>query len=211
MPMLASHLYTADDFRSRARAEHLIDPPHGYGDHYLNPDLADLILGQQLRDAAVLIPIVDHPEGASLILTKRADSLRSHSGQIAFPGGRIDPEDVSPEAAALRESEEEIGLAPEKVEVIGRMPDYVSGSGYRIAPVFGIVSPGFRLSINPDEVDAAFEVPLSFLMDPANHSRLSRTWQDRQRYFYAMPFGERYIWGVTAGIIRTLYERLYAE
>jgi len=202
--------YTAEDFRARASAEHLIDPPHGYGDHYLNPDLTDLILGQTLRDAAVLVPIVDHPEGATLILTKRSEALRSHSGQIAFPGGRIDPEDATAEAAALRETEEEIGLSPDRIEVIGRMPDYVSGSGFRIAPVFGIVRPGFSLTINPDEVDAAFEVPLAFLMDPANHNRESRVWQERQRYFYTMPFGERYIWGVTAGIIRTLYERLYA-
>jgi 8-oxo-dGTP pyrophosphatase MutT (NUDIX family) len=153
---------------------------------------------------------VDHADGASVILTQRTQSLRSHSGQIAFPGGRIDPEDASPEAAALREADEEIGLLPNAVDVVGRMPDYSTGSEYRIAPVLGIVQPGFDLRINPDEVDAAFEVPLAFLMDPANHRRESRLWQEKERFYYTMPFGERFIWGVTAGIIRTLYERLYA-
>jgi 8-oxo-dGTP pyrophosphatase MutT (NUDIX family) len=172
--------------------------------------MRDLIVRGGLRDAAVLIPVVDRREGASVILTKRTEKLRSHSGQVAFPGGRIDPTDPTPEYAALRETEEEIGLAPSYIEVVGRMPDYVSGSGFRIAPILSVVRPDFRLSINPDEVDDAFEVPLAFLMDPRNHTRDSRIWQERERYFYTMPFGERHIWGVTAGIIRTLYERLYA-
>lgn len=204
-------LYSAADFRARATAQQLIEPPHGYGDHSFNPDLTDHILGQTLRDAAVLIPVVDHPDGATMILTKRSEALRTHSGQIAFPGGRVDPEDASPEDAALREAQEEIGLSPRLVDVIGRMPPYVSGSGFRIVPVFGIIRPGFSLAINRAEVDSAFEVPLSFLMDPTNHTRNSRIWQERERFFYEMPFGDRYIWGVTAGIIRTLYERLYAS
>ncbi|HRP78502.1 MAG TPA: CoA pyrophosphatase [Aquamicrobium sp.] len=202
-------LFTAEDFRRRAAAETGPFAQNDYGDHLLNPDLRDMIVRDGLRDAAVLIAIVDHREGASVILTKRAERLRSHSGQIAFPGGRLDPTDPTPEYAALRETEEEIGLAPGLIEVVGRMPDYVSGSGFRIAPILSVVKPGFRLTINADEVDDAFEVPLSFLMDPANHNRDSRIWQERERYFYTMPFGDRYIWGVTAGIIRTLYERLY--
>jgi 8-oxo-dGTP pyrophosphatase MutT (NUDIX family) len=169
-----------------------------------------LILREGLRNAAVLIPVVDHRDGASVILTKRTETLRSHAGQIAFPGGRLDPTDPTPEYAALRETEEEIGLSPDEIEVVGRMPDYVTGSGFRIAPILSVVKPGFHLTINEDEVDDAFEVPLAFLMDPANHNRDSRIWQEQERYFYTMPFGERYIWGVTAGIIRTLYERLYA-
>ncbi len=202
--------FTAEDFRRRAAAKREPFADSDYGDHRLNPDLRDLIVREGLRDAAVLIPVVDRREGASVILTKRTEKLRSHSGQVAFPGGRIDPTDPTPEYAALRETEEEIGLAPSYIEVVGRMPDYVSGSGFRIAPILSVVRPDFRLSINPDEVDDAFEVPLAFLMDPRNHTRDSRIWQERERYFYTMPFGERHIWGVTAGIIRTLYERLYA-
>lgn len=202
--------FTADDFRRRASAERA---PHGatdYGDHRLNPDLASLFVHDGLRDAAVLVPVVDHGGEAGVILTKRAETLRSHSGQIAFPGGRIDATDPTPEDAALRETEEEIGLTADFIEIVGRMPDYVSGSGFRIAPVLAVVRPGFLLTLNQDEVDDAFEVPLGFLMNPANHNRESRVWQDRERFFYTMPFDDRYIWGVTAGIIRTLYERLYA-
>lgn len=211
MLRMPSHrLFTAEDFRRRAA--HEIGPfaDADYGDHRLNPDMRDMIVRDGLRDAAVLIPVVDRGDEASVILTKRTEKLRSHSGQISFPGGRLDATDPTPEYAALRETEEEIGLAPRFIEVVGRMPDYVSGSGFRIAPVLSIVQPDFHLTINPDEVDDAFEVPLSFLMDPANHNRDSRIWQDKERYFYTMPFGERHIWGVTAGIIRTLYERLYA-
>lgn len=164
----------------------------------------------KLRDAAVLIPVVDYGDHTRMILTKRTEKLRSHSGQISFPGGRIDATDPTPEFAAMREAEEEIGLTPDYVDVVGRMPDYVSGSGFRIAPILAVVRPGFSLKINADEVDDAFEVPLGFLMDPANHNRESRIWQNRERYFYTMPFGERYIWGITAGIIRNVYERLYA-
>lgn len=208
MDAVAAKPFSADDFRLRAARQNGDDAD--YGDHRLNPDLRDLIVRPGLRDAAVLIPIVDHGGEANMLLTKRTEKLRSHSGQVAFPGGAIDPTDASPEDAAVRETLEEIGLGAADIEVVGRMPDYVSGSGYRIAPVLGVVRPDYFLTINEDEVDDAFEVPLSFLMDPANHRRESRIWQDRERFFYTMPFGERYIWGVTAGIIRTLYERLYA-
>jgi 8-oxo-dGTP pyrophosphatase MutT (NUDIX family) len=158
----------------------------------------------------VLIPVVDRGEEATVLLTKRTEKLRSHSGQVAFPGGGIEPIDSTAEDAALRETFEEIGLPASAVEVIGRMPDYVAGSGYRIVPVLGVVTPPFDLVINEHEVDVAFEVPLGFLMNAANHKRESRIWQDKRRFYYTMPYGERLIWGVTAGIIRTLYERLYA-
>lgn len=210
METKASPVFSAEEFRRRAARQSGPRGPEDYGDHGLNPDMKSLIMRPNLRDAAVLIPVVGHADGASVILTQRAEALRNHSGQVAFPGGRIDPEDASAEAAALREAEEEIGLDRRAVEIVGRMPDYSTGSGYRIAPVLAVVRPGFVLTINPDEVDAAFEVPLSFLMDPANHRRESRMWNDRERFYYTMPFGERFIWGVTAGIIRTLYERLYA-
>lgn len=206
----ADTLFSAEDFRRRALTEREEPERDFYGDHRLNPESRDWVVRPNLREAAVMITAVDHHDGATLILTKRADHLRKHAGQIAFPGGSIDPEDASPEAAALREMEEEIGLDPAAVEVLGRLPDYSTGSGFRIAPVLGIVQPGFSLSINPVEVDAVFEVPLAFLMDPANHARNSLIFAERERFFYEMPFGERRIWGVTAGVIRTLYERLYA-
>ncbi len=201
--------FSAEDFRRRAARE---QAPHAveFGDHVLNPTIAHLIRPATLRDAAVLVPVVDRGADSTLLLTKRTEKLRSHSGQIAFPGGRIDPEDATAVHAALRETEEEIGLDASFIDVVGRMPDYVTGSGYRIAPVLATVRPGFLLTINEDEVDDAFEVPLSFLMDPVNHRRESRVWQEQERHFYTMPHGERYIWGVTAGIIRTIWERLYA-
>lgn len=182
-----------------------------HGDHLLNPDLDAMIAANPLRDAAVLVPIVDRGDEASVILTLRTANMRKHSGQVAFPGGAIDPEDdYQPEKAALRETHEEIGLEGRHVELIGRLPRYLTTTGYSITPVLGLVHPPFELAVNPAEVADVFEVPLSFLMDPANHRRESRIWQDKERFYYTMPFGDRFIWGVTAGIIRTLYERLYA-
>ena len=210
--MAAASPFSTDAFRERAQSQ----SPAGagepdYGDHRFNPGHPRLALnGARLRPAAVLVPIVDHGSEATVLLTKRAETLRNHTGQVAFPGGRIDATDPTPEHAALRETQEEIGLSDTFIDVVGRMPDYVSGTGYRIAPVLAVVRPGFHLSLNPHEVDAAFEVPLRFLMDPANHRQERRVWNDLEWMFYEMPYGEKYIWGVTAGIIRTLYERLYA-
>lgn len=180
------------------------------GDHILNPDLGPYARWEgPPRDAAVLIPIIEHGSEPTVILTVRTAHLSSHAGQIAFPGGKIDKEDHGPAAAAIREAEEEIGLEPKAVRLIGELSPYLTGSGFRVVPVVAEVSPDHRLVANPHEVDDVFEVPLSFLMDPANHLRQSRKWEGRDRYFYAMPFGERYIWGVTAGIIRSLYETVY--
>jgi len=202
--------FSAEDFRRRVARRNGPADGEDYGDHRFNPELREMILGARLRDAAVLVPVVDYPDGATLILTQRTEKLRHHSGQIAFPGGGIDPDDASAEAAALRETEEEIGLDRGFIEIVGRLPDYVSGSGFRVVPVLGVVRPGFILTLNEDEVNDVFEVPLSFLMDPANHAHKSKTWQGRERTFYEMPYGNRYIWGLTAGILRVLYERLYA-
>ncbi len=211
MDQMAAAPFSASDFRARvASRSRAVRQDEDHGDHRFNPGHPRLDFARPLRDAAVLIPIVDHAGGATMLLTKRAETLRSHTGQVAFPGGTIDAADPSPEATALRETAEEIGLDAGFIDLIGRMPDYVSGSGYRIAPVLSVVSPGFHLALNPDEVDAAFEVPLSFLMDTVNHRRDSRFWNDREWFFYEMPYGGQRIWGVTAGIIRTLYERLYA-
>lgn len=208
--MPAATDYSIADLRQRLGRETGPFGTDDHGDHHLNPALRHLIIKPDLRDAAVLVPVVERDGGPSVILTQRTESLRRHSGQVAFPGGRIDPEDATPEAAALRETHEEIGIAPDRVEVFGRMPDYLTGSGYRIAPVFGLVDPRVTMVANPDEVAAIFEVPLAFLMNPDNHVRQSRTWEGQERFFWTMPHDDRYIWGVTAGIIRTIYERLYA-
>lgn len=201
--------FSAAGFRARAaRASAPADL--AFGDHRWSGEAEPEVAPDSLRDAAVLVPVVDRGDaGATVLLTQRTATLRSHSGQIAFPGGRVDPDDASPEAAALREAKEEVGLDPDRVELVGRLPDYLTGSGYRIAPILGIVSPPFDLVLNPAEVDSVFETPLAFLMEPANHSRRSGIWKGRERSFYAMPWGERFIWGVTAGILRMLYERLY--
>lgn len=208
----SSPSYTIPDLRRRIAADSKTVEPDDYGDHRWNPDHPRLneMRGIKLRSAAVLIPVVDRPGEASVILTKRNEALRNHSGQVAFPGGRVDPSDPDAEHAALREADEEIGLHANQVEIIGRMPDYVSGSGYRIAPVIGIVRPELKLTPNPDEVETIFEVPLGFLMDPANHARNSREWNGIEWAFFDMPYGGQRIWGVTAGIIRSIYERYYA-
>lgn len=201
--------WSAEAFRAKAAGEAGRFAGGAYGDHRWNPDASGLFPLDGLRDAAVLVPVVDRGADAGLLLTKRTDTLRAHSGQIALPGGRIDPTDGSPEAAALREAREEIALDPADVQIVGRLPDYVTGSGYRIVPVLGVVAPDAALKPNPDEVAAIFEVPLRFLMDPANHRHESLVWKGHQRFYYAMPWEDWPIWGVTAGILRMLYERLY--
>ncbi|CUU42921.1 putative NUDIX hydrolase [Blastochloris viridis] len=160
------------------------------------------------RPAAVLVPVVMRPE-PTVLLTRRSSALPEHSGQIAFPGGKIDPDDSTPIAAALREAEEEIGLKPAHVAPLGFLDVYLSRTGYRILPVVAVVTPPFELKLNPREVAAAFEVPLAFLMAPEHHERHTRLWKGRERTYYAMPYGDHYIWGVTAGILRNLWERVY--
>lgn len=182
-----------------------------HGDHVLNPDIVAGLKPENLREAAVLIPVVDRGDSAGIILTRRTASMRQHSGQIALPGGAVDLEDGSPEVAAKREAMEEIGLADEFVETIGRLPPYLTTTGFRITPVLALVRSGYNLAINREEVDAAFEVPFDFLMNPENHVRESRVWQGKERFYFAMTYQEHYIWGVTAGIIRVLYERLHVE
>ncbi|PVE56874.1 CoA pyrophosphatase [Rhizobium rhizogenes] len=208
--------FSAADFRRRVLedgegvAEREDRDARDIGDHILNPSVRLSGEGIRLKDAAVLVPVIDDGDEARVIFTQRTKTLRNHSGQISFPGGGIDAQDRSPEEAALRETEEEIGMSRRFVETVGRMPDYISGTGFRIKPVLAVVRRGFTLTPNPAEVDEVFEVPLSFLMNPANHSRGSRMFQGRERFFYEMPYGERYIWGITAGIVRSIYERFYS-
>lgn len=203
--------FSAEEFRRRVIERIHPDRGDAVGDHVFNPEIAELFLAIERRPAAVLVPVIDRGPEATVLLTERTAHLSTHAGQIAFPGGRIDPDDASPEAAALREAEEEIGLGAEAIETLCLGPDYLTGSGFLIVPVIGIVRPDFELALNPHEVADAFEVPLSFLMDPANHRKGSRDWQGATRYFFEMPFEQRYIWGITAGILRVLYERLYED
>jgi 8-oxo-dGTP pyrophosphatase MutT (NUDIX family) len=204
---------TLDEFTTRARRHLRAEPPgpddprsDPKGDHALDIVKAS---GLEPKAAAVLVPVIAHPEETTVLLTQRATGLRSHSGQIAFPGGRLDEDDATPLAAALREAEEEIGLDARHVRPLGYLDAYLSGTGYLVTPVVALVAPGAPLSLNPFEVAETFEVPLGFLMDPARHEIHEREWKGRLRCYYAIPFGERYIWGVTAGIIHNLYERLY--
>ena len=199
-----------------ARASRLSAAPPGPGgplsnpggDHSLDPAGSAVAPPLPHRQAAVLVPIVARDDGLFVLLTKRALHLRDHSGQVAFPGGKIDPADPSPLAAALREAEEEIGLAPAAVRLLGYLDPYLSATGFLVIPVIGLVEGPLALAPNPEEVAEIFEVPLAHLMDPAQYHLKSRPWQGRVRYFYAVPFGEKLIWGVTAGILHNLYERL---
>ncbi len=160
------------------------------------------------RPAAVLAPIVARPEGLTVLLTLRASHLRAHSGQIAFPGGKIDLAET-PEAAALREASEEIGLEERFIEPLGWLDPYLTATGFRIAPLVALVDPSFSLVINRHEVAEVFEAPFAFLMDPSNHRLDQREWRGEVRKFYAMPHEGRYIWGATAGMLRNLYEKLF--
>jgi 8-oxo-dGTP pyrophosphatase MutT (NUDIX family) len=207
---------SSHDFFARVRARLSLDVPAALNDHAteatrgdldLDPDLWQRAGVQATRPAAVLVPVIDRPE-PQVLLTLRTE-LPSHPGQIAFPGGKIDPQDNSPAEAALREAAEEIGLARALIEPIGYLDLYLTFSGYRILPTVARVVPDYTLALCAAEVADAFEVPLAFLMDAQNHSLRSREWKGVTRRYYAMPFGERYIWGVTAGILRNLYERIY--
>lgn len=194
---------------SRSAGENETTAPSSRGDHRLDDALPFIADPSAIRPAAVLIPVVARPE-ATLLLTERAAGLAVHAGQIAFPGGRLEPGETAL-AAALREAQEEIGLAPELVSPLGALDPYLTGTGFRVTPIVALVDPAFHLVPNPIEVAHVFEAPLGFLMDPANHQIHSRELRGRMRRFYAMPWEGHYIWGATAGMIRILYERVYAR
>ena len=164
--------------------------------------------GKELVAASVLFPIVLREHGPTVLLTQRNDHLRDHPGQISFPGGRVEKSDLSPEHTALREAEEEIGLSPRPVEIVGFLPEYCTVTGYRITPVVGFLTPPFELRPDPSEVAEVFEVPLSFLLNPSNHERHSREDPNGTRHFFAVSYGRYFIWGATAGIIVTLAQAL---
>jgi 8-oxo-dGTP pyrophosphatase MutT (NUDIX family) len=213
-----SSSFSADAFSARARRRLSFDAARAKaaaagepaGDHALDPGLAtsaEAVVA--LRLAAVLIPVIAHSGEATVLLTQRTEHLPAHAGQIAFPGGKIEDDDVTPLSAALREAHEEVGLTPGHVDPIGYLRPYHTRTGFHIVPVVAMVRPGYTLTLDEREVADAFEVPLSFLMNPENHQRRSRVLLGARRYFFAMPYENRYIWGVTAGIIRELYKEVY--
>ena len=225
-PLLVSDPFSATGFRALAQrmlGEAANDEGydgHSPSDFDLNPEFLAGADGTQskapltealaaARPAAVLIPVLARPV-LTLLLTQRTAHLAAHAGQIAFPGGKTEPFDRDPLATALREAHEEIGLDPSFVEPLGTLDTYLTGTGFRITPVIALVAPGAPLTLDRNEVADTFEVPLPFLMDPANYQRHTRTIGGRERHFFAVPFGDRFIWGATAGILRNMHQRLFA-
>jgi len=213
-------IYTEPDFRVRATSalhhspsDAVFDPRTGRSwsrsDWDLNPEmLADFEVMAPARAAAVLVPVIARAE-LTVLLTERTAHLSTHAGQVAFPGGKVEDSDIDAVETAVRETEEEIGLSRTLVEPLGFLDGYRTGTGFLVTPVVALVKPDFVLALDPGEVASTFEVPLAFLMDPANHKHHSRPWRGRERHYYAMPFGEHYIWGATAGMLKNLHERLY--
>jgi len=212
--------FTEAGFRALARrglnaepSEAIFDPRSGQAlgpsDWDLNPELkGDLAVMTPPRAAAVLVPIMLRPS-LTVLFTQRSQDLPSHSGQISFPGGKVEPGDASALGCALREAREEIGLTPDFVEPLGYLDSYRTGTGFLITPAVALVRPDFAMQIDAREVAEVFEVPLAFLMDEANHRKASREWRGRQRSYYAMPYGGRYIWGATAGMLKNMHQRLF--
>ena len=185
----------------------LDDLPRGdeLGDHDLNPSLPR---ANPRRPAAVLVPLVERPDGHTVLLTRRGEHLHDHPGQVSFPGGRLDDTDRGPIDAALRETAEEIGLGREYVELAGLLDGYETVTGYGVTPVVGFIQPGFALTLDAFEVAEAFEVPLAFFLDEASRRIHSRLRDGRRRYYYAFEYADRYIWGATAGMLVNLQRRI---
>jgi len=182
--------------------------PAPVGDHDLNTaPRADA----PLTPAAVLVPLVARPAGLQVLLTQRTDHLHDHAGQVSFPGGRREHSDADSVETALRETREEIGLVEDFIEVVGLLDDYETGTGFRVTPVVSFVSEGFTLALDTFEVAEAFEVPLDYLFDPANHQTRSRDFNGRRRTYYVFEYRERMIWGATAGMLMNLYRRVSGE
>ena len=205
----------------RAHIVDRLEPHHVQGDRTVlaEPWNSDIKLNpggkpfmppmEELRQAAVLVPLVDRPGGMTVLLTIRTDHLSSHAGQVAFPGGRIDDGDTGPVDAALRETEEEVGIHRSHVNVVSLLDGYSTGSGYHITPVVGFVEPGFDLTAHEHEVAEIFEVPLRHVLDPANHEQRSQVFRGAMRHYYAVPYDDYNIWGATAGMLVNLSEKLF--
>ena len=176
------------------------------GDHDLNP--GETPPSAALRPAAVLVPLIDRADGMTVLLTQRTAHLSAHAGQISFPGGRVEEQDEDAVATALRETEEEVGLPRELVSVIGQLDTYVTGTGFEITPIVGLVAPVYTLILDPYEVAEAFEVPLAYILDTKNHNRTERESAGRTRVFFVLPYEGRNIWGATAGMLVNLAEVL---
>jgi 8-oxo-dGTP pyrophosphatase MutT (NUDIX family) len=202
---------TAADIRQRLTGRNFTEERGDVHTARLLGDAADLprpVLAKTVP-AAVLVPLVDHAAGLTVLLTRRTAHLDHHAGQISFPGGRVEESDADPVATALRETQEEIGLDPSHIEVIGRLSNYITITQFTVVPVVGLVRPPFDLKPDPFEVDEVFEVPFDFILDPANHQRHFRDGPDgKRRYFYAIPYGPHYIWGATAAMLVNLAEAL---
>ena len=208
--------HSPEDFFARARARLSFDArPFDsgaairFGDHTLNDIAPDPAVLASSRAAAVLVGVVVRGGAASVILTLRASTLRDHSGQTAFPGGKIDAGDASPLATALREAQEEIGLDAGLITPLGYLDPYLTGTGFRVLPVLARVSPDYALTLDPGEVAEAFEVPLSHLMDPENQQEHQGEWKGVMRRYLSIACDGRKIWGATAGMVRNLHQRLY--
>jgi 8-oxo-dGTP pyrophosphatase MutT (NUDIX family) len=209
LPQVAAGRLTPDGLRARFEQRLPWDP---------EPQDARVTKMPDPREAAVLIPLVIRPAGLSVLLTQRADNLSNHAGQVSFPGGGREPADATPIAAALREAHEEVNLDPARVEVLGALPDYLTGTGFRVTPVVGLVHEPFTLAADSLEVASIFEVPLGFLMNPAHHQVRVLRWEGGERRFFAMPYQQEgcgvgcvhFIWGATAGMLRNFYRFLLA-
>ncbi len=192
-----------------AIARALAAPPAGTSDYDLNPEVrAALPPGRRLRPASVLVPLVERGPRLNVILTRRAALLKHHPGQVAFPGGKQDATDPDPRATALREAREEIGLSPGQVDILGAIDTHETVTSFTVTPFVGVVASGFRPRPDPSEVEEVFEVPLGFLIDPANLQLHRRRWNGTWRQYYAIPYGPHYIWGATARMLKSLADRL---